>query len=330
MDLLIHIGAPKCGSSLLQTALMRSRNEMKDCGVLYPLSGLIDVAHHKIPFSIRGESLGFTTTDGPGDFGEYVDKVVDEASSMDCRLVIISSEVFSSFTQDDIRLLAPLTEHFDSVKIVAYVRNQAGIIESTYKFNVLWDTTRESIFFESFLDKHLASDYHSYLSRLEKWRSVGNFGNIVVKDFDVEIRTGFVAAFLNIAQIGGLDALDVADSSVNASLYRVPTIVLRAFNECYPAERNSVIESLRKMQLEGFFSKEERLYTPSNIERISQCFRRSNEALRERFGVDLNSHILAIDKDHCKGESLTGDEICRMFRSMAQNWPEVIRSLPAK
>ena len=317
MDLLIHIGSPKCGSSLLQTAFMRFRSELQTHRVLYPLSGLIAVAHHKVPFSIRGESIGFKTTSGPGKLEEYAAGIVKEAISSDCRLVILSSEVFSSFTQDDIRLLAPLTEHFDTVKIVCYVRNQVGIIESTYKFNILWDRTRESISFKAFLEKNLATDYHSYVNRLDAWRSVDNFADIVVKDFDAEINRGFVAGFLKIAQVENIDGAAVNDSSVNASLYRVPTILLRAFNEYYPAERKAVIESLKKMQLKGLFSKDERLYTSSDIERIYECFRKSNETLKVRFGVVLNSHILAIDEDQCKGESLTDYEICSIFRRIA-------------
>ncbi|MQA84644.1 MAG: hypothetical protein GEV03_08485 [Streptosporangiales bacterium] len=92
----LHVGAPKTGTTFLQTVLWKNREALREDGVLYP--GHLFAAHLHAAFDLRRAGFhGYADPYVPGAW----DRIVDEAR--DWRgTVIISQEAFSPATRDQI------------------------------------------------------------------------------------------------------------------------------------------------------------------------------------------------------------------------------------
>ncbi len=120
--LFLHIGHPKTGTTGIQTFLLANRVRLRDAGLLYPETGLLDSAHRLISpsfYAMRGQENASAAV---------MTKLLREIREAACPVVVLSSE---SFWMDSPRSFSPLMELAD-VTVVYYLRRQDHLAESRH------------------------------------------------------------------------------------------------------------------------------------------------------------------------------------------------------
>src|SRR5215510_12928739 len=144
IELILHIGLPKTGTTSIQETLAAHRTALLEKGVLYPNSAG-ESAHALIPASILGAKLnvnhffptiwnGMTPAARLELFRRELDREIRDRPAH-VRRVLISAEHCSSFLKSKalIRDLATFLEpYFQDYKVVAYVRRQDLFAASVY------------------------------------------------------------------------------------------------------------------------------------------------------------------------------------------------------
>lgn len=313
MKLIMHIGGHKSGSTTIQSGLKKNHKNLVEQRILYPTTALTICAHHNIPFSVKRQKIGFITKNGPESLEYYTNEMIKEAKVAEVETVVISSEEFITFSDSDIKSITSFLEIFDNVKVIAYLRNQIDLIESAYKFNVLWDATKETIPFKEYLSNNLHSKYHEYEKRLEPWMSAHANTDVVVKNFHDEIEKGLLENFIKEIGIGSVSNFLKDDEVVNPSLSRVGTLILRANNRESKYQRDALIKKIKALESSKFSNIKERLYTVEQLKETVERFFKSNKKLNDLFGVDLNASMSKIDSSLCYGEEYTDSDILNML-----------------
>lgn len=125
MDLLIHVGLHKTGTTTCQRALSHGAQELARLGILYPRTGLHADQHSQIP----GGLIGRAADSGDSRFQDVelvLDQLHAELRAASPRLAIISSEVFSELIGDKeacLWLLGKLSQPFARTTILVSKRN---------------------------------------------------------------------------------------------------------------------------------------------------------------------------------------------------------------
>ena len=126
MNIVIHVGPPKSGTSAIQKWLLSNIERLNNNGFYYP-------SHESDPNGISsGNVLSIFSRDTEDklvfDKHRYTDLVI-EAKRQNCHTVVFSSEFF--FQQIQI-----LAEQIPQAKFIAYLRFPAEVIESAYNQGV--------------------------------------------------------------------------------------------------------------------------------------------------------------------------------------------------
>lgn len=221
MEVTLHIGWHKTGSTSLQLFLFHNRDALvRQHRVWYPPAGPQDRAHHTLAWMLLGRK---TSAWGPvpelaGGAEGYVRAAGDDARARGCTKVIFSSEDFCVLDRDGIeRLAASLRGIFSVVRVVAYVRRQDLQIESAYNMEVRWWGTRVREEFDEYASvRAIGSDYASVL---DQWSRAFGVSNLAVRAYDRRLLAdGDVRAdFCRTAGIGS-DGLQFARETANDSL----------------------------------------------------------------------------------------------------------------
>jgi hypothetical protein len=127
----LHIGAPKCGSSYLQSLLWRNRDALMQSGVYVP--GRSHADHFAAGTDFRGRP--YVTQAPEGTWRGAWDRLLDDAERSGYSKIVISSEFLSSADPD---VVAPRIERLadDDVQVVYAVREFAGLLGSVWQQTV--------------------------------------------------------------------------------------------------------------------------------------------------------------------------------------------------
>jgi hypothetical protein len=177
----LHIGAPKCGSSYLQSLLWRNRDALMRDGVYVPGRSQTDHFHAGTDF--RGQPYVTQADDGPWR-GAW-DRLVDDAERSGFRKIVISSEFLASAESDAI---APRLERLadDDVQLVYAVREFAGLLGSVWQQTVRTSPAAPWPEWLARLAVNSGTDWvwtrHNFTRVLDGWtaRGVGRFHVLVL------------------------------------------------------------------------------------------------------------------------------------------------------
>jgi len=135
MELILHIGISKTGTTAIQNFLYKNKEKLLEQGILYPSTGLFKspnvAAHYNIAWSIF-KHVGVDVNKIP-TFEQILKNLEKELREYKPLKVIISSESFMHFRRPHIKTLAEgLKDLFQKMKVVVYLRRQDRWIESSY------------------------------------------------------------------------------------------------------------------------------------------------------------------------------------------------------
>jgi hypothetical protein len=141
MDLLIHVGLHKTGTTTVQNSLQRNRNELLSYNILYPESGLSGTQHSLIPGTLIADHFHLNQVDRSLDASHYVSLLNREVAEHQPSLVVISSEVFSEneiLLQDSQckDLIATLGHGFSCTRLLVSLRSPRYLALSSLKSQI--------------------------------------------------------------------------------------------------------------------------------------------------------------------------------------------------
>lgn len=227
-DLIIHIGAPKTGTTAIQQYLLKNREYLAEQGVLYPLGGLLKSGHHIVGaavFPARAHRLQGRSRQEA--LQTSVQAIRKEIEALRPGTVILSSEyLWGNLSPDNIQ---PLLQPFSDcrIRVVAYLRRQDLLAQSLYIQAVKGGLSDS---FRAWLRRVVASDkagfdFHSVLSC---WKNAGTSVEIVARVYEKSQLTGDICPDFLAAVCPNVTAPpSLAARTVNSSPDRVTVELVR-------------------------------------------------------------------------------------------------------
>ena len=171
----IHAGMHKTGTSFVQNTLYENRDYLRECGILYPISGL-----HRRSSAAGLRHLGLRMSLGEEGASSYALEVLrDELRASDCHTAIISYEGFLA-PDFDLSLLTDGLADYEMI-LVLYLRNPADYIESKYREWVRLNNYAGEI--QRFYASH--SGYLDYAGLLDRAASTRPDARVVVRSVEL-------------------------------------------------------------------------------------------------------------------------------------------------
>lgn len=242
MKVIVHIGGEKTGTTSLQVALSRSRDELRRRGVLYPtsLTALGEGNHVKLYcFASEGpldELKGQFELRSESELEAFRSRVVEDLRSEveggNFHTLVLSNEHCSSRLQKPSeleRIKALLSAYSDEIRIILYIRPQWDLLISSFSTNVKAGVPNEFGFPSA---KELNGKY-DYRRIITLWNDVFGKENVAVRRYGSEtlknedVLAGF-AAFC------GLGEVVAPVARQNVSLPGDALEFLRRFNAIVP------------------------------------------------------------------------------------------------
>ena len=177
-ELYIHIGAPKTGTSSIQSFCHDNFKALKDQGILYPVEDEFcqGVAQHKLAASLKKNLAPWR--EKSEDSNKLYTKLRDYYSKSECRKIIVSTECFFGFSKGELDDLKRLLDDF-SVKVIIYLRRQDDWLLSAYnhsnKVLLACETRSQEVFFNERLK------VGGWLQKIQTWDLVFGKENIKVR-----------------------------------------------------------------------------------------------------------------------------------------------------
>ncbi|MBI5429089.1 MAG: hypothetical protein HY938_01385 [Nitrosomonadales bacterium] len=247
MQIFIHIGWHKTGTTSIQEFLLKNRERLAITNkIYYPEEGMLFCAHHNLAWAIQNKKKS-PWGDVPlveGGAESFIIQAIDKARGKGCDTIIFSSEEFCTLTTPQINQLHDMvSRHADSVKIVAYIRRQDLIIESGYNMEVKWWGVRLTQTFSDYIKAR--EGYPNYHATLSNWANAFGSNSLIVRPFERELFDQKDVRVDFCRQVGlEIDNLDLIDEGSNVSLGPQTVEFLRILNNLdISAEDHEAISS---------------------------------------------------------------------------------------
>jgi hypothetical protein len=237
LDLVLHIGSGKTGTSSVQHLLSKSRERLAKLGTLYPRSPG-HARHVRLGLFIRpdatlGKLISWQKQDysSPTDFREdFQRKLFAEINSSGLTRVLLSDEALYGSTVGALKRLRAFTDEIArSIRLVVYLRRQDDHLCSRYQQVVKTGEVRRLADRVEQLDLPKLYDHHA---RLRTWARLLEPTDFVVRPFDRErfVDGSLLQDFLDAARIDA-SALDLTQArNLNESLDAESVEFLRLLN----------------------------------------------------------------------------------------------------
>ena len=186
-DVILHVGMDKTGTSAIQFALQAAHDTLRaDHGILVPQTGLWhDYSHHPFAFAALGIA-GYSATDLTRLFAD----LRKEIANTPCKTVLLTSECLFKvpFRQAHAAFMANLSEIFDQIRVVVYVRRQDIWIESRHRHSVVSGR-------EVKVQRLMSNSYSGYLQFIDSWAALVGVQNVSVRPYEAsQFANGDIAA----------------------------------------------------------------------------------------------------------------------------------------
>ncbi len=248
--IVLHIGQMKTGTTALQEAMQRHRNELLNEGILYPKTGVLP-RHSDLAWSYwpPAQLNGWVKSKHNSKSSQaIIDEIESEILDTGAKSVVISAEEFSL---RPVQLYRSLLQRWrNNLHIVVYLRRQDEMIESMYKQNVLNQaiTTPFADYVEAALDPATKLGRRlNYGDFLAEWEAIVDRKNIHVSPYDSETKIDLWGNFVCTTQLKC--SFDVQLEKINDSLHPEFIEFLRRTNVYIPKlGRHKIITDITWLQ----------------------------------------------------------------------------------
>jgi hypothetical protein len=275
MDLFLHIGPHKTGTTAIQTCFAENRSALRRQGILYPKCNWAYPAQHRLAFAMKDK---VNPVDGtrPDFETELAALCSTLAKARQPRAVVSSEEFFAAPKERIAAFHAALP--VQNVTILAYPRSPDRFLVSCYNQKIKQVGNGFAAPIARFLkEPHKIAPEIDYLACISAWADVFGDENIRLTPFEAG------SPLRHIARLLGINAL-VTDKPVNQS---VPGAVAEAM-------RLAKLQDLTPDRQRKLFAKASEVFAkhpPFSISQKSKCailetFQTDNDALFARFGQE--------------------------------------------
>lgn len=330
--LYLHIGMGKTGTTALQVFFSANRKALEQNGVLYPTLGEVAGAHHLLsPHAPRFlNSWKFKPID---DWGPKL-------ATTDFDSILLSSELMSRATSDELIPFCRSAMAWFDPKIVMYVRRQDDIIMASYNQHIKSGLQKRQLIdiYQQMISKF---DYEALLS---PWENVVGRENIIVRPyehaqfFDGDLRKDFLKGVLGI-ETG--DSFIFDPTNPNPSLRKVPSEYLRMINNVVVEPKKN--HRFRDLLLDLTANPEQGLdwprndepYLPADIRRaiISEC-NASNLAIAKKYMAQENRALfldpIPEESDAWEGNRLSQQMVSSISAYLVRKDPDLMHWLASE
>lgn len=167
MQVLVHIGLNKCGSTFIQHALDHARPSLKAAGTWYPLQNGPPCQYG------LSQTYGFGP-DSPEIEPQSVSQLINAAQTQGCSRLILSSEYLSLYRPKAAqRFWADLTAHSDDASIVIFSREVFGWVRSLFNQYVkAVEGPAQLDTLNAFIDQTLSNRALDLAARIGMWQAL--------------------------------------------------------------------------------------------------------------------------------------------------------------
>lgn len=308
----LHIGAPKTGTTSLQTFLGKHRSDLARQGFFVPRSDSKIFGHHSLVLSLINDfcSIWYAGWERVTQDSKTVwSDLLMQIDKTECQNIIISSEMFYEITnpqyrscsQDMGELIKRYLSAYD-VRVIAYLRPTEKYLNSIYRQDLQSSPTDLSFAenVRNFKDKRLTHLHQS--TAIDFYTSLFGKESIIIKKYDRKMFRDENVIF------DFIDTIGIKYSATEESGF--------IFNE-NPSIDENYLEFKRALNIGG--TREQELNTEiSRIfirasetikqntstelwEEISSIIRNEHKIIKERYGVDLGSDTKLEDTNKPNG-----------------------------
>lgn len=263
-QLILHFGLAKTGTSAIQRALFRHRNELlRDYSTLYPgryeNHYYLQAMFSKTPASL--DQIQILKLDNSKAIHDFISacrqEIVDEINEAKPRQIIISSEYFSGMDVDELKAMRDFFETIaDDIVLFGYVRDP-------WSYSISW--IQEMIRNGKLKDKVEFGYLMSNVEILAKFEQVFDKRAVVApyiqRSGGFDVISDFCQRF-DLAIMSNSGAINQEFTRVNHSMHREAACVMLRQNQLYPvfdehnnyipdAARDWMVESLQISPLDN-------------------------------------------------------------------------------
>lgn len=253
MQLFLHIGAEKTGTSSLQQFFRLNREKLKTASFLYSETAGVE-SHTALAAAAQSDHKvddlrilrGIGTPAQAREFRDsFTQQLAEEAQNAGCARSVLSSEHLSSRLTSavEVETLAKMLRGIaDSITVIVYLRRQDEFLCSTYSTDVKSGFTGPM----RVPGEGLRQERYDYYALLERWASVFGKENIVCRLYEKSrlTRGDVVDDFADLIGLS-LAADYVRPPPINESLDVTALEFLRLFNATVPRIANGALNPAR-------------------------------------------------------------------------------------
>lgn len=304
MDIIVHIGAEKTGTTTLQELLHNNRDRLIAEGFYFLKSpGLYN--NRDLPAYCMGDdqfddyfrSKGIDTLEKKQAFREdFRKRFLEEIDAIpnNVKTVIASSEHFHSrlvVDEEVERLKELLAERFKTVKIVTYLRKQVDTAISFYSTAL---KNGQSIAFMDFMKIYCnsAHPYFDYFAYIKRWEKVFGKDHMIVRIFERSsfMNESLVEDFFGLIHPTLSARIDTNIQSQNEAINQFGQCLLRSVNKYVPQLVDGIGFNMNKLHLVQIIIDETKgngiCMSPEEYETMQAQFKEGNEALAREYFPD--------------------------------------------
>ena len=265
MNIVLHIGSPKTGSSSIQKFFSSNQETLARAGVIYPQIETF-MSEEKVT---RQVGFRFAMCVGAGhpeglaqrfsinsnqDLEGFSKNYLEEflaliRNNKKKNMMIISDEALFLYSNEKMVSNAHdfIRRHFDDVKIIGYLRNHRDYFRSFYSQRIKMGGTES---FQEYVHANVRDD--NFSSKLSHWRNNFGSGAVQLIPFRSETLKGqdVVTDFLERI---GLSEISSPPIKLNQSLNEFGCEVLKFINIRYKKDGATTPRLLRKLIQDNFF-----------------------------------------------------------------------------
>ena len=321
--LILHIGGHRTGSTSIQKSLCEGRERLRECGVLYPETGLITVAHHLLGFSLGNHVTEFNSQEIPKIEALLAD-LAGEVADPGCETVLMSSETLCELhpKRGDSKVhegLQRFFTNFDEVRILHFVRHQVPLLESRYKFETLWVRSALTMAFPEYVQFRMVRSPLGYLEQEQFFRSVRPDIAYEFVSFAEASKTG--SLIRHFYQRSGITDAYTREVQINESLSRDGTLAIWMWNRGM-VPSGWTREEFVAWARQTFPEPQDSLYDADLLEAVAARYAASNAELLAHKGIDLGVELAEFRQKYRLCGSTPAPEFEAQLRDLPEPSPE--------